>query len=725
MTEDGFDLAVRDRLDALAAAVPVDPWSTHRAIPTAAVRSGPLGGRIAIGRLGPVFTVAVVAVMVGGLAKVGPFAPGSETTRRVVATSVEGPFELSIRSEKSRYRQHETIDVTASLTYVGGGAVDPVASALYGDGESIVISYVGQGVPLSFYVAERGGDLIMPHGRPYSREQTILARGAPVSKALVLSDAGWYFNNPAAELPVPTTLSAPPEASEGRLPAGTWHVHVLASFEVDGRSHLQFDMDASVAIEVIDNSTPSVPPDANGPQAVTVRDGDFELTLRSDKTRYAPDEPIGIATELTYVGQAPSIRIGHGKGSPMGFGVVEPVNGLEMAPGWLTSCDQSTLDRGVSVQELFRKSGGFDGDDPRASDFEAFYADPAFRLPVGTWHVYVLALFEVNGCGQGEHHSIRAELEITVSPDASPEVTPSDAPGATPLASEQVLVPMPTIDPDAPAGQIQPDGSVLDVSTDGRFELRLEAAQSVYLASAPVVMSASSSFVGPEGSIDVGSWGPLVTFRVDQLDAITPTSSTMIIDYATCTSGTMTRGNPIQAPLLSIYHLTSDNVDTVWANLDLTDSTLRLPAGSWRITAYFRAYLGPSTSGDCPTGTEEPHSLEAAVDIRVVPTSGTDIPLRTAAEPAKACRLALSGGVLAAHPASGLGVSGADGALRAVMWPFGSTARQEAGGAVLVGADGHVIAREGDAIKFTGGLMTNELDGFYACMSVDLVEPSS
>jgi len=70
------------------------------------------------------------------------------------------------------------------------------------------------------------------------------------------------------------------------------------------------------------------------------------------------------------------------------------------------------------------------------------------------------------------------EAEIATEVSGDPVVIP---PSAAPPAA-----PNPDIGPDASPGQIQPDGSVLDVVDDGAFELRLRTAEATYVADEPI-----------------------------------------------------------------------------------------------------------------------------------------------------------------------------------------------------------------------------------------------
>jgi hypothetical protein len=167
--------------------------------------------------------------------------------------------------------------------------------------------------------------------------------------------------------------------------------------------------------------------DSEPAPVATDRDGDFELTLRAGKARYTSDEPIDVSASLTYLGSLASIEIDHDSGGPILFGIREKVFGqIDVTPVSLLMCRRTTLDRNLPLQVSFKKSGGFSGDSPDAKRFKAWILDPAFHLPVGTWHLYASA--QSPCMGPGPQFSTSAEIVIVVSDH--PAATPGPATGA-------------------------------------------------------------------------------------------------------------------------------------------------------------------------------------------------------------------------------------------------------------------------------------------------------
>jgi hypothetical protein len=224
-------------------------------------------------------------------------------------------------------------------------------------------------------------------------------------------------------------------------------------------------------------------------------DGPFTLEITSTKSVYGAGEPIEISATLTYGGPEASVDISHGHLTPLGFGIVEAVNGITLAPAWRLSCESTTLVRDVRLTHGFTKSGGSSGSDP---SFQAFMEDPVLRLPRGTWHVYAVASFAEGSCGgqaprmswvsghgaRSAPHDLRAEIVIDVG----------SASTRTPVA------PSPTGSPPSPSADITaryPDG--LPMTLNGEHVWR-----PVELLKAPVM---------PTGEFLVAAWdtGSLAT----------------------------------------------------------------------------------------------------------------------------------------------------------------------------------------------------------------------
>jgi hypothetical protein len=91
------------------------------------------------------------------------------------------------------------------------------------------------------------------------------------------------------------------------------------------------------------------------------------------------------------------------------------------------------------------------------------------------------------------------------------------------------------------------------------------------------------------------------------------------------------------------------------------------------------------------------------------PASGAVVPaahgiaLLTSAASDDVCELAEAQGTLVTDARSGLGLRGAGGGESQIRWPYGYTARLQAGRVALVNGLGQVVAYEGDQVQVDGG----------------------
>ena len=171
---------------------------------------------------------------------------------------------------------------------------------------------------------------------------------------------------------------------------------------------------------------PSFPP-LSGQGAA--QDDTFSLTIETGDTRFVADEPIAITTTLRYIGtRERRTIISHG-GGPVSFGVEQLDGPVDNGPEWDTSATPFGYRRG-DVQDIpFGKSGGWDGDDPMADFWRAWFADPELRLPAGRYRITAHLGYR----GPAEDASARSleaavVIEVLPSAAASPGAIGSQAP---------------------------------------------------------------------------------------------------------------------------------------------------------------------------------------------------------------------------------------------------------------------------------------------------------
>ena len=304
----------------------------------------------------------------------------------------------------------------------------------------------------------------------------------------------------------------------------------------------------------------------NGAAIGESKDGPFDLMIRSPKAAYEQNEPIQITGSLMYNGPQTAVGIAHALGAdegPLVFSIDEPVLGdLRLATVVPQPCLHSELRRDVPLAASFAKGGVWDGDDPQASAYLAYVQDPVLRLPPGTWHARVTASFSVGDCSSNDRHEMNATVTIVVS----------DETGRVPPA----VSPTPTIAPaDVPIG---------DDTQEGPIQLTLTSPHRQYGAGEPIEVIARLGYWGDRPSVTTygsSSFGP-VAFWLRQLegDVLLGPGGT-----ADCLEQVMLRQNePIELPFSKSGLGLSDADGEFWQAWR-SDPVLRLPAGTWEISA--------------------------------------------------------------------------------------------------------------------------------------------
>ena len=232
MTDD-FDRRLLDRLDRLAAAVPVVPASPSLDLRT---QRPEVRGRVQFGALA---TMVLLLIVVAGS---GLFGGGHSGGGEAVGSMTDGAFTLTIRSPRDHYRPGEAIDVTATLEYVRDG--------------SIVVSSTPDVV--AFGVEQIGG----PHRvDPVIRQscgQFSFERGQPEPYPFGKS-GGFYLEMPDADF-IRAYLNIAGNVPDPvlRLPAGTWSIFAvtdLAEGDCGGTVRHRLKAAITVVVEGADAST--------------------------------------------------------------------------------------------------------------------------------------------------------------------------------------------------------------------------------------------------------------------------------------------------------------------------------------------------------------------------------------------------------------------------------------------------------------------------------------
>ena len=161
-------------------------------------------------------------------------------------------------------------------------------------------------------------------------------------------------------------------------------------------------------------------PSASSPPAPVVgkaRDAQFELVITASQNRYRVNQPVQVATRLTYVGPKKQIKITHSGGGAVIVSLEQLDGPFDPGGGSDASCGGSVLEAGMPVDAAYQKSGGWSGEDPMADRYKAFFADPLVRLEPGAYRFTAHADFYEGGCGEGgAQHDIVASVTVEVVP---------------------------------------------------------------------------------------------------------------------------------------------------------------------------------------------------------------------------------------------------------------------------------------------------------------------
>lgn len=146
---------------------------------------------------------------------------------------------------------------------------------------------------------------------------------------------------------------------------------------------------------------------------------------------------------------------------------------------------------------------------------------------------------------------------------------------------------------------------------DDRFDLTMTTPKASYRVEEPIPLSATLTYLGPEENVELSSeYRDAVYFSLEQLDGPLDMDGggSRLICYPT----SLTKAEPDTIPFSKSGAFSSDTPGaSFWASY-FADPTLRLPAGSWRISAHFKAAVG----SDCAHAT---NALDTAVSFVVAP----------------------------------------------------------------------------------------------------------
>jgi hypothetical protein len=137
------------------------------------------------------------------------------------------------------------------------------------------------------------------------------------------------------------------------------------------------------------------------------REAGFELVLTSDRSFYSPQEQIRVMAHLGYeTSVGPTNLLIHG-----GFGIVEPVEGIQLAPGPQTLPCPAIRIPTIPADLPFSKTTAEYSDSP-------FLREPELRLPPGQWRITATFSLSRDLSGQcAALANLHAVIAVTVQAD--------------------------------------------------------------------------------------------------------------------------------------------------------------------------------------------------------------------------------------------------------------------------------------------------------------------
>lgn len=366
-------------------------------------------GRAFPAPFGAIGVVAVVGLVLFGALSIRPLMGGQPApTGPVSATSTEGSYELTIRSEHGMYAASESVIVNASLMYRGP---DPQVTVTHGlDGPVFFgVTEPVSGFRLSPIVAESCNGSTLSRNVPV--DVAFRKSGSSIDQNTPLSAANAFFMDPVL-----------------RLPAGTWHVYAVADFQIGqcGVGAQTYNVRAEITIAVPDASgsiPTAVPPTPTAdpldlPVGDDTQDGSVQLTLTSPHGRYKAGDPIEVVAGLTNGGSGASITTYGGSDGPVIFWLRQVDGPVVIDPIVLMDCtNQVTLPPNEPLQIPFKtKTGTVPSGAPNPEYWQSWFRDPVLRLPTGTWEISATPNFTLGGCGSKTSPNLRPTITLVVTP---------------------------------------------------------------------------------------------------------------------------------------------------------------------------------------------------------------------------------------------------------------------------------------------------------------------
>lgn len=143
--------------------------------------------------------------------------------------------------------------------------------------------------------------------------------------------------------------------------------------------------------------------------------GDLSLSVAAMPAVAATGQPIMVTSSITNGGRQPLTVSGPSSGVVF-FSVTRLQDGLSSGPPVVEGdCAPHEFPPGQPVIFPFKKSGAFTDDEADADFRRSYFADPALRLPSGTWRIDVSTAGVVGEQCRGEPFEIELSLVVIVT----------------------------------------------------------------------------------------------------------------------------------------------------------------------------------------------------------------------------------------------------------------------------------------------------------------------
>lgn len=147
-----------------------------------------------------------------------------------------------------------------------------------------------------------------------------------------------------------------------------------------------------------------------------VTQGQFRLVFELPRTDWrASDSITGEATlSLIWPG---GVDLGAWNDGPFAFEFAEVGGSRDVKPmARFAQCVRYRLDASQPLSSPIKKSGGWSADEPNASFYDSFFADPLVHLPAGDWTITAIAIFtEGWPCDPSDLITLRAQVLMHVT----------------------------------------------------------------------------------------------------------------------------------------------------------------------------------------------------------------------------------------------------------------------------------------------------------------------